>query len=758
LMSLESHPLRDAFLGRTLRGSAGSSYQICGHLGEGGQGWVFRAKWKELSDQPVVVKVLRPDVFAEDSLKRFRREAQVLRMLSRQAAPSPYVVRFFDHYETEHPASRSSVRLPFTVLEYVEGTTLERVLQGSQGTGMALERVSCLLRHIAEALDYVHYHSIIHRDLKPSNVLLAQTTDGEIAKVTDFGLVKIIAGSIERTAQVAGASIGYAPPEQYEKGNLRISARSDVFSLAAVCYEMLCGVQAFPFRFGENPLIVLTRILKDPRPSLRRGKMHNASLEDSPIMHALDGEISRALDPDPANRPASPAHFFSAIFSILETPVPKHVHGRADSHRMAGIFSTDSLPPELGGKAMLGQNLGLRSAKVPEEFVARTFAGVAPPPEISTTLFDASAPSSEFPLPAASPPPARPAPSALTTSTAAGMHLQKTAQLQASRLRSFPGAAGVSRFTELRAPDRSYRFAVFSPDGERLVAGGSERIGFLEASTRLPALAIALPFASAAVAGAAWFPNGSALLFGKTGVLGELGLGQGSYRNWQGVHAHDSMHGALIIGARVVLVGSTSRSPLGPDEPEGRGGSDQGLFLEFERKRESARLHMPHCGPLHAAVQLTDKEIIVCGDFGSIAFAGTAKKRAPPRLFGGNVHLTGIASNGRETVVVGTGGHAALLHADLSATLERVQTPKHLRSVHVSPDGSFWACADQGRVLRRTRTSTGFMWLRANPGVDTEGAALALWVDPTSTESAIRIRVFCADGSLWEAIASETTS
>src|SRR5580658_8490216 len=88
--------LRDALPGQVLPGSDGSSqYPLRERIGEGGQGWVFRATWNGSVD--VVVKVLRPESEGDESLSRFKREAQVLRTLSQQQRPNPHIVRFYDH-------------------------------------------------------------------------------------------------------------------------------------------------------------------------------------------------------------------------------------------------------------------------------------------------------------------------------------------------------------------------------------------------------------------------------------------------------------------------------------------------------------------------------------------------------------------------------------------------------------------------------------------------------------------------------------
>src|SRR2546421_2293226 len=89
--------LRDWLPGQVLRGTGGAQYHLRERVGEGGQGWVFRASWDEPEGYAVIVKVLRPDVVTPESFARFEREAQVLRMLGQATRPNPHVVRFFDH-------------------------------------------------------------------------------------------------------------------------------------------------------------------------------------------------------------------------------------------------------------------------------------------------------------------------------------------------------------------------------------------------------------------------------------------------------------------------------------------------------------------------------------------------------------------------------------------------------------------------------------------------------------------------------------
>jgi serine/threonine-protein kinase len=322
MQDLKADPLRDladALLGQVLPGSQGRHYPLEKRIGEGAQGWVFRATWNGTID--VVVKVLRPDVTSPEALARFQREAQVLRMLSQQGTPNPHVVRFFDHAyaRVEVPATGKWWDLPFTVLELVDGETLERALARAQPDGLGLDRARRILHHVALALEDVHAHDVVHRDLKPSNVLLTTTAGREIAKVTDFGLAKMLDPAMQRTKNLAGATVGYAPPEQFEDGNHRVGRQTDVFSLAAIFYEMVTGIPAFPFPPNAHPFTVVIRILNDERPALVRvtSRLPRELSERPDAVAALDAELARALSPEPGDRHATIIEFFSALSAAL---------------------------------------------------------------------------------------------------------------------------------------------------------------------------------------------------------------------------------------------------------------------------------------------------------------------------------------------------------------------------------------------------------------------------------------------------------
>src|SRR5579859_5476862 len=107
--------LRDALPGQALGGSDGISYHLREKIGEGGQGWVYKANWDQPGGFLVIVKVLRPDAVTRDTLARFEREAEVLKKLSHQPRPNPHIVRFFDHAmaKVKAPGFSDTISLPF---------------------------------------------------------------------------------------------------------------------------------------------------------------------------------------------------------------------------------------------------------------------------------------------------------------------------------------------------------------------------------------------------------------------------------------------------------------------------------------------------------------------------------------------------------------------------------------------------------------------------------------------------------------------
>src|SRR5262245_49911050 len=219
-------------------GSHLGPYEILGALGAGGMGEVYRAIDTKLKRQ-VALKVLRTAIAADsDGLARFQREGEVLASLNH-----PNIASIYGLEET------NGIRA--LVMELVEGPTLaERIAGGSIPMSEALP----IARQIAEALEAAHAHGIVHRDLKPANVRVR--ADGTV-KVLDFGLARLMdvrldgdisqhptatTLAISRSGMIMGTP-AYMSPEQ-AKGE-HVDARTDIWALGCVLYEMLTGRPAF---------------------------------------------------------------------------------------------------------------------------------------------------------------------------------------------------------------------------------------------------------------------------------------------------------------------------------------------------------------------------------------------------------------------------------------------------------------------------------------------------------------------------------
>ncbi len=235
-------------------------------------------------ERPVALKVLLPELAASLGPDRFQRE---IKLAARLQHP---------HILTVHDSGEAAGQLWFT-MPYVEGESLRDKLRRERQLG--LEDALRVTREAAAALDYAHRHGVIHRDIKPENILL--TAEGDTL-VADFGIARALGGD-ERLTQT-GMSVGtpaYMSPEQ-ASGDKAVDARTDVYSLGAVLYEMLAGEPPFT---GPTAQAIILKRFTEPAPSVRRGR---PSVPD-----AVDQAIQRALAPVPADRFPTAAEFARAL-------------------------------------------------------------------------------------------------------------------------------------------------------------------------------------------------------------------------------------------------------------------------------------------------------------------------------------------------------------------------------------------------------------------------------------------------------------
>lgn len=253
-------------------------YRLLEEIGRGGMGVVYKARQAEL-DRLVAVKMILSSQFAgADDVKRFYREARAAGQLRH-----PHIVGIYEVGQVygQH----------YFAMEYIAGQSLAALLKAGP---LPPERAARMLLAVAQAVDFLHRHGILHRDLKPSNILV---NDAGQPFVTDFGLAKLFQDDDERTQ--SGAILGtpaYMSPEQAGGRISEISARSDVYSLGAVLYEMLCGQPVFQ---NENPLNTLLQVLE--------GEPLRPRLVDRAIPIELERICLRCLEKSPDRRYASAA-------------------------------------------------------------------------------------------------------------------------------------------------------------------------------------------------------------------------------------------------------------------------------------------------------------------------------------------------------------------------------------------------------------------------------------------------------------------
>ncbi len=247
-------------------------YELNHLIARGGMAEVYRAH-DRLLDRPVALKVLFPELSVDRSfVERFRREAQAAANLSH-----PNIVPVFDWGEDSGTY--------FIVMEFIDGRPLSSILK-TAGT-LSAERTADVGAHVAAALGYAHKHGVIHRDVKPGNVLI--TDEGQV-KVTDFGIARAIntEESLTQTGAVMGTAT-YFSPEQAE--GIGVDARSDLYSLGVVLFEMVTGRPPF---LGDTPVAVASKHVRDHPPAPRE---LNPSIP--PTFEAI---ILKAMAKDPAHR------------------------------------------------------------------------------------------------------------------------------------------------------------------------------------------------------------------------------------------------------------------------------------------------------------------------------------------------------------------------------------------------------------------------------------------------------------------------
>ncbi len=310
-------------------------YRLLSKVGQGGMGAVYKALHLAF-DEMRALKVMSPELMSDELfVKRFKHEAVITRRLQH-----PNAVRVDDIDEAEDGR-------PFIVMEYIEGQSLKKLIQ-DQGP-LPVPRVCSIIKQAAAGLEAAHQLGMVHRDIKPDNIVLIEASDGEQAKVLDFGIAKVkearLGGETSgMTLTGTGVVIGtpqYMSPEQaMGKRGDELDGRSDIYSLGIVMYQMLTG--DLPFKADTTMEMLLCHMQRPPTPI-------GAIRPELQIPPSIASLVMRCLEKQRELRPASAKALIEEISRAQKESVPV---GATRVVRPAEVIASESVEaaePRLGG-------------------------------------------------------------------------------------------------------------------------------------------------------------------------------------------------------------------------------------------------------------------------------------------------------------------------------------------------------------------------------------------------------------------------
>lgn len=310
-------------------------FEIEKRLGSGAMGAVYRARYCK-TGQKVALKIMAPGLAGnETSLARFEREAEVLKQLSHRN-----IVRFYVASEFQGT--------PYYAMEYIEGETLEHVLQ--RRGRLTWEEVVELGRQLCAALRHAHDQGIVHRDLKPSNLMI--TADGTL-KLTDFGIAKDLDVTQLTAANCTVGTAAYMSPEQC-RGERNLTHKSDLYSLGVLLYELLTGRRPFQAQTTMDMFLQHVNVVPE-RPS--------RLVLDIPVW--LDTLVCQLLEKKPEQRPFDAAVVAHALNQVAEKVAAQQSAGieAAKARRVHRSSSSNDTTPDTDKKAARTLLTGLHKGR-----------------------------------------------------------------------------------------------------------------------------------------------------------------------------------------------------------------------------------------------------------------------------------------------------------------------------------------------------------------------------------------------------------
>ncbi len=333
-------------------------YLVTRRLGRGGMAEVYEAN-DPLLNRQVAIKVIYAHLASQEGFdQRFRREAQLVASLRH-----PHIVQLYDFgIENEQP---------FMVMEFLNGGTLQdRLAQWrSRGAVMPLAETARLLTKLASALDYAHERDAIHRDIKSSNIMF--TAEGEPV-LTDFGIAKMLsdAAQLSATGSVMG-SPAYMAPEQ--AAGQPVDARSDLYALGIVLYEMVCG--RVPFQ-ADSPTAVMMQHITQPPPPPRQ---FNPQLPA-----AAEAVIQKALAKDPAARFSRVSEMATAFQTAVTSSETTRVNAMFALDPAATLVADEPTTPPAAAAPLASRTTP--ASQTPAPLPANAPVGRAAPSWLAPTL------------------------------------------------------------------------------------------------------------------------------------------------------------------------------------------------------------------------------------------------------------------------------------------------------------------------------------------------------------------------------------
>src|SRR5213595_3800336 len=302
------------------------NYQILEEIGRGGMGVIYRARQRHSRRIVALKRILSYHADSQDTLMRFRREAQAAANLDH-----PNILPIYE-------VGESHEGLPFFSMKFAGGGSL---LEAAAKVRSKPRRAVALIAKVARAVQYAHEQGILHRDLKPGNILL----DGRGEPlVSDFGLAKFLDANKDLTKSLTTfGTPGYTAPEQAEGAATALTPAADVYSLGAILFELLAGRAPF---LGSNAVAVMRQAAETPAPKLRSlAHSHNRDLETV---------CARCLERDPKARYQSAGDLASDLERWLDG---RPIVARPVSPP-ARIWRWSQRNPKLVGAAVAGLLLG----------------------------------------------------------------------------------------------------------------------------------------------------------------------------------------------------------------------------------------------------------------------------------------------------------------------------------------------------------------------------------------------------------------